>query len=103
VDTSSPEPAITAAEPPSSPGRHLLTLIVDALAVPVPADDPAARAAYLDLVDRRAGAVLTACRETLARPGDGGALYAARDLFDVVSCLPATGYAHAPARTAMIA
>jgi hypothetical protein len=79
--------------PPSSPARHLLTLIVDALQVPEPA--PTAEEAYLALVSRRCGLVLTACRRALAGPGDGGALYAARDLYGDVSGLPATGYRHA--------
>jgi hypothetical protein len=76
------------APPPSSPSRHLLALIVDALQVPAPA--PADEAACLSLIYRRSRAVLDACRRTLAAPGDGGTLYAARDLYDAVSALPAT-------------
>jgi hypothetical protein len=81
--------------PASSPGRHLLTLIVDALQLPEPAPTPESEAAYLSLVNRRAGLVLHACRRALSGHGDGAVLYAARDLFDGVSCLPATGYDHA--------
>ena len=84
-----------AAAPPSSPARHLLTLIVDALQVPEPAPTAEDEAAYLALVSRRCGLVLTACRRALAGPGDGGVLYAARDLYGDVSGLPATGYRHA--------
>jgi hypothetical protein len=79
----------------SSPGRHLLALIADALQLPEPAATPADEAAYLALVDRRAGLVLRACRQALDGPGDGGLLRAAGDLFSGVSCLPATSYAHA--------
>jgi hypothetical protein len=43
--------------------------------------------------------VLTACRRALAGPADGGALYAARDLYGEVSSLPATGYRHAARET----
>lgn len=84
-----------AALPPSSPTRHLLTLIVDALQVPEPAPTAEDEAAYLALVSRRCSLVLTACRRALAGPGDGGALYAARDLYGDVSSLPATGYRRA--------
>jgi hypothetical protein len=84
-----------AAPPPSSPTRHLLTLIVDALQVPEPAPTPEDEAAYLALVNRRRSLVLAACRTALARNGDGGVLYAARDLYGDVSSLPATGYRHA--------
>jgi hypothetical protein len=84
-----------AAAPPSSPTRHLLTLIVDALQVPDPAPTAEDEATYLALVNRRRGLVLTACRRALAGPGDGGVLYAARDLYSDVSNLPATGYQHA--------
>jgi hypothetical protein len=87
-------PPPVGAPPASSPARHLLTLIVDALQVPAPA--PAGEAACLALVCRRSRAVLDACRDALAAPGDGGALYAARDLYDAVSSLPAT-YQRAPA------
>jgi hypothetical protein len=51
-----------AAAPPSSPARHLLTLIVDALQVPEPAPTAEDEAAYLALVSSRCGLVLTACR-----------------------------------------
>jgi hypothetical protein len=78
-----------AALPPPSPTRHLLTLIVDALQVPEPAPTAEDEAAYLALVSRRCSLVLTACRRALAGPGDGGALYAARDLYGDVSSLPA--------------
>jgi hypothetical protein len=81
-------PAAGGTPPASSPSRHLLTLIVDALQVPAPA--PADEAACLGLVWRRSRAVLDSCRRALAAPGDGGTLYAARDLYDAVSCLPAT-------------
>jgi hypothetical protein len=80
--------------PPSSPGRHLLTLIEDALTVPAPAPAPADEAACLALLSCRAAAVLAACQQALASPGDGGALYAARDLYGAVSGMPATGYRH---------
>ncbi|HVB41388.1 MAG TPA: hypothetical protein VNF47_01615 [Streptosporangiaceae bacterium] len=80
------------AVPPSSPGMHLLALIADALTVPPPAPVPEDEAACLALVSRRAGAVLAACRQALASPGDGGTLYAARDLYGAVSAMPATGY-----------
>jgi hypothetical protein len=78
MSTSSAEPVADTGGPPSSPSRHLLTLIVDALAMPAPASAREDEAAYLALISRRAGAVLTACRQALARPGDGGTLYAAR-------------------------
>lgn len=91
------------AAPPSSPSRHLLTLIVDALQLPDPAATPGDETAYLALANRRAGLVLAACRRALAAPGDGGTLYAARDLYDAVSNLPATGYRHAPGRPTMSA
>jgi hypothetical protein len=84
---------------PSSPTRHLLTLIVDALQLPEPAATAEDEAAYLALVNRRCGLVLTACRRALAGPGDGGALYAARDLYGDVSGMPATGYRHAARET----
>jgi hypothetical protein len=90
-------PAAGTRPPASSPSRHLLTLIVDALQVPAPV--PAGEAACLALVYRRSRAVLDACRTALAAPGDGGALYAARDLYDAVSSLPAT-YQQANARPA---
>jgi hypothetical protein len=83
-----------AAAPPSSPAMHLLTLIVDALQVPEPAPTAEDEAAYLALVNCRRGLVLTACRRALAGPGDGGVLYAARDLYGEVSSMPATGYQH---------
>lgn len=89
-----------AAPPPSSPTRHLLTLIVDALQVPEPTPTAEDEAAYLALVNRRRGLVLTACRRALAGPGDGGMLYAARDLYGDVSNMPATGYRHAARETA---
>jgi hypothetical protein len=87
--------------PPSAPGRHLLTLIIDALAVPAAAPTSADEAACLALLSRRAGAVLAACRQALASAGDGGALYAARDLYGAVSGMPATGYRHAERRPVM--
>ena len=79
---------------PSSPGRHLLTLIMDALTVPAPVPAPEDEAACLSLLSRRAAAVLAACQQALASPGDGGTLYAARDLYGAVSGMPATGYQH---------
>jgi|SRR5450755_3136761 hypothetical protein len=88
-------PATAAAPPASSPGRHLLTLIVDALHLPEPAGTPEDEAAYLALVSRRSALVLHACRRALAGQGDGGALYAARDLYGAVSSQPATTYRHA--------
>jgi len=94
TDDSSPAATV----PPSSPGRHLLTLIVDALTLPEPARTPEDEAAYLALVNRRAGLVLAACRQALATPCDGGLLYAARDLYAGVSALQPTGYSHAAAR-----
>ena len=90
-------PAGSALSPQSSPARHLLKMIVDALQLPQPGGTPQDEAAYLALVNRRAGLVLHACRRALATPGDGGALYAARDLDGGVSGLPATTYQHAPA------
>jgi hypothetical protein len=92
MSASSTEPVAATGGPPSSPSRHLLTLIVDALAMPGPASVREDEAAYLALMSRRAGAVLTACRQALACPGDDGTLYAARDLFDAVSGMPAAGY-----------
>ena len=74
-----------------SPGRHLLTLIVDALALPEPVGRPDDEAAYLRLVNRRAGLVVHACRRALA----GHPEYAERDLYGAVSDLPATTYEHA--------
>jgi hypothetical protein len=86
-------PAVSA-PPASSPGRHLLVLIVDALDLPEPAATPQDEAAYLALVSRRSGLVLHACRRALAGQGDAGALYAARDLYGAVSGQPATTYRH---------
>jgi hypothetical protein len=74
-------------------------LIADALQLPAPAGTPEDEAAYLALASRRSLAVLDACRKALAGQGDGGVLYAARDLYDAVSNLPAT-YQRAPARQA---
>jgi hypothetical protein len=89
-------PPPPAAEPPSpSPARHLITLIADALSLPEPAATHEDNAAYLTLLSRRAGLVLQACRHALAHPGDGNALYAARDLYGAVSAQPATTYRHA--------
>jgi hypothetical protein len=82
----------------SSPGRHLLALIADALELPEPAATPADRAAYLALVDRRAGLVLRACRQALDGPGDGGLLSAAGALFSDVACPPPVMRMPAPVR-----
>jgi len=80
---------------PSSPSQHLLRLIVDALQLPDPARTPQDETAYLAMVSRRAGLVLQACRRALAGPSEGAVLYAARDLFDGVSSMPAVTYRHA--------
>jgi len=96
-------PAPAAAPPPSSPCRHLLALIIDALSLPEPTVTPEDEAAYLALVNRRSGPVLEACRRAVAGPGDGGTLYAARDLNGAVSSLQPTTYRHARAGQAMSA
>jgi hypothetical protein len=87
-----PPPAAAA---PPSPARHLLTLVVDALDLPEPAATDEDNSAYLTLLSCRAGLVLQACRHALADPGDGNALYAARDLYGAVSSQPAATYRHA--------
>jgi hypothetical protein len=84
-----------ATTPASSPSRHLLTLIADALQLPDPAQTPEDQAAYEAMSRSRTGLVLQACRRALADQGDGGALYAARDLYGAVSSQPATTYRHA--------
>jgi hypothetical protein len=89
------EPPAATSPPPSSPGRHLLILIVDALDLPQPAATPEDEAVHLALSSRRSALVLQACRQALASQGDGGALYAARDLYGAVSSQPATTYQHA--------
>jgi hypothetical protein len=90
----SPQPPPDSEAPES---RHLLVLIADALTLPQPAATSADETAYLQLVNRRAGLVLRACRQALA----GETAYAERDLFGAVSDLPPTSYRHAPAGQAM--
>jgi hypothetical protein len=90
-----PSAAAPSAAAPPSPARHLLTLVVDALNLPEPAATHEDRSAYLALLSCRADLVLQACRHALADPGDGNALYAARDLYGTVSAQPATTYRHA--------
>jgi hypothetical protein len=87
-------PAPGATPPASSPSRHLLTLIVDALQLPDPADTPEDQAAYAAMSCRRASLVLHVCRRALAGPGEGAVIHAARELFDGVSATPATTYRH---------
>jgi hypothetical protein len=70
-------------------------MIVDALDLPEPAGTHEDNKDYLALLSLRSGLVLQACRQALAGPGDGNALYAARDLYGAVSSQPATTYRHA--------
>jgi hypothetical protein len=94
-----PSPPATAAQPPpSSPGRHLLKLIVDALQMPEPAGTPEDVAAYQAMACRRAGLVLYCCQRALAGPGEGAVIQAARDLYDGVSGMQPVTYRHAPQR-----
>jgi hypothetical protein len=84
----------TAEPPPSSPARHLLRMIVDALDLPAPTT-PEGQAARLALLDRRAALVLDACHQALRGQPD----YAARDLFGAVSGTQPT-YQRVPANRA---
>jgi hypothetical protein len=93
-----PAAAPAALPPPSSPGRHLLTLIVDALQMPAPVDTPQDMAAYQEMAGHRAGLVLSCCRRALAGPGDGAVIQAARDLYEGVSALQPVTYRHARPR-----
>lgn len=93
ADRLSPGTAVLA----SSPSRHLLVVIADALQLPDPAATADDELAYLQLLSRRAGLALHACRQALAGQSDGAVLNAASDLFTAVSNAPATCYSHAAA------
>ena len=79
----------------STPSRHLLKMIVDALQLPDPGNTPEDEAAYQALVCRRAGLVLYCCRRAVAGPGEGAVIQAARDLYEGVSNMQPVTYQHA--------
>src|SRR5450755_5013296 len=89
---SATEPGAGTGGRPSSPSRHLLKLIVDALFVPAAGSAPEDEAAYLAPANQRSGVVQPARRQALAGPGDGSTLPAARRPFDTVPGMLAAGY-----------
>jgi len=95
--------ATPAAVSSTSPGRHLLSVIVDALQLPAPARTPGDEAAYLELVSRRSLLVPHACRQALASPDGDGVPDAARVLSGAVPGLLTATYQRGPAGQAMSA
>ena len=77
-----PAPADSAG---TSPSRHLLTLIVDALSAPEPRSDPQNELLYLQLLARRSALVLDAARTALSTEGDRGTHLASERLYAGVS------------------